>query len=182
MSTFRTINIKMNKEIKIQEVVEFLSKEYHFDINDRDIKISEERNSVDFEELLKIKDNKGNYPKVEEFFKTIITKYKDSEFTAYEEEEPSSGGGSKYYKITYQNRILTIEESDWLCRLSLYEYEDYEEYEEDGYADLTEEEFEKYKELYEEIYYDYDDNIFEDIEYKYKKIYTINDNNEITIK
>lgn len=182
MSTFRTISIKINNEIKIQEVVEFLSKEYHFDINDLDVKISEENNSVYLGELLKLKDNKGYYPEVDEFFKTIITKYKDSEFTAYEEEEPSSGGGSKYYKITYQNRTLTIEESPWLCRLSLYEYEDYEEYEEDGYADLTEDEFEKYKELYEEVYYDYDDNIYEDIFYKDKTVYVIDDNNEITMK
>ena len=182
MSTFRTINIKMNKELKIQEVVEFLSKEYHFDMNDLEVKISEERNEVYLGNLLQLEDSKGYYPEVEEIFKTLISKYKDSEFIAYETEEPSSGGGSKYYKITYQNRTLTIEKSDWLCRLILYEYEDYEEYEEDGYADLTEEEFEKYKELYKEVYYDYDDNIYEDIEYKHKKVYIIDDNNEITIK
>lgn len=34
MSKSTTINIRINKEIKIQEVVEFLSEKYHFDIND----------------------------------------------------------------------------------------------------------------------------------------------------
>jgi len=172
----------MNKELKIKEVIEFLSKEYSFDINDQNIRIYEERNEVYLDKLLRLKDNKGYYPEIEEFFKTLITKYKDSEFTAYITEEPSSGGGSKYYKITYQKRTLTLEETPWLCILSLYNYDDYEEYEDDGYADLTEEEFYKYKELYKEVYYDYDDNIYEDIEYKYKKTYIIDNNDEITME
>lgn len=179
----KIISIEMNNNVNIQELAEYLSKEYQFELNE-DVEINNEDNSLVLEEYLDLKNQEGKYPEIEEIFKNIVLKYNDSEFTATVDEKSHLESGNMNYWINYQNRTLTIENTPWLYRLDLYNYDNYEDYEDDdGYADLSEEEFNKYKQSdFNILFYDVNNNIYEEEQYPYKTVYILNENNELIEK
>lgn len=174
---YNDIEIKTKKNIKIKSIIDWLEEEY--EIDDEAISVEEKNNKLlikgDEGWTISLKE-KNRIPLCEELFTNLSKKFFDSEYEAYASLENSYSSVANEFFIKYCDKKLIIEVLDNCSKVDLYEYDDYEEFNDNYSCNLDEEKFKKYKDNEELLYINESGKVYTEEQYynSKKEYFSIN--------